>query len=317
MPKEPCKGTNKDGSPCRGQGLPRFNGYCIAHAPSALVREWRIRGGKNSSTAARADKRMPERLRRAIETLDQGLIDLREGKIMPAAFSAMCRGVRTIEDLHRLAEEEMEQIRNEEAGAVAREIVNAQGDPAILDAAAQISAQEEQFRMESLIKQGVIEVDRTAHGDDQPQYRLTEKGRRRFGLQQGSRFAQHDVDQIKRLLENPEIHFFECVDALNELTEMRVSMEEAIEDLSREPPPVRDPITGDILTRPPPGVRSGTWYAAAGFVKPESARRTLKKQLEQVVKLARIFEARIQAQQRNFRLDMPSRRGAREDSEDL
>ena len=44
MPTTPCKGVNKDGTPCKGNGLDQFDGYCIAHAPASETREWRSRG---------------------------------------------------------------------------------------------------------------------------------------------------------------------------------------------------------------------------------------------------------------------------------
>ena len=83
MPKTSCKGVKQDGTPCRGNGLPDFDGYCIAHAPTEKTREWRSRGGKNSSTAARSDKRIPERLRGAIEALDPGPPRCARGKSRP------------------------------------------------------------------------------------------------------------------------------------------------------------------------------------------------------------------------------------------
>ena len=59
MSKTLCKSIRKDGSLCQGQGLEQFDGYCIAHAPADITRAWRARGGTNSSTAARLDKRIP------------------------------------------------------------------------------------------------------------------------------------------------------------------------------------------------------------------------------------------------------------------
>ena len=34
MSKTLCRSIKRDGSPCQGQGLERFDGYCIAHAPA-------------------------------------------------------------------------------------------------------------------------------------------------------------------------------------------------------------------------------------------------------------------------------------------
>ena len=64
MSSTPCKSLKKDGAPCRGNGLEQLDGYCIAHAPAGKAWQWRSRGGKASSAAARADKRIPDRLRR-------------------------------------------------------------------------------------------------------------------------------------------------------------------------------------------------------------------------------------------------------------
>ena len=59
MAKILCKSIRKDGSPCQGHGLKQFDGYCIAHGPADKVREWRSRGGKNSSTAASSTNASP------------------------------------------------------------------------------------------------------------------------------------------------------------------------------------------------------------------------------------------------------------------
>ena len=38
MSKTLCKSIRKDGSPCQGNGLKQFDGYCIAHAPADKTR---------------------------------------------------------------------------------------------------------------------------------------------------------------------------------------------------------------------------------------------------------------------------------------
>ena len=85
MTSTPCKSLKNDGTPCRGNGLDQLDGYCIAHAPAGKAWQWRSRGGKASSAAARADKRIPDRLRRAIEKLSTGMDQVLEGKLAPAA----------------------------------------------------------------------------------------------------------------------------------------------------------------------------------------------------------------------------------------
>ena len=132
MSKILCKSLKKDGSPCQGQGLEQFDGYCIAHAPADKTREWRSRGGANSATAARLDKRMPERLKDMKDVLEDGMKQVLDGTLSPAAYTAICRGVKVRIDLYRLADEEMEHIRAEEFETAAAEIVGAHGDPDIL-----------------------------------------------------------------------------------------------------------------------------------------------------------------------------------------
>ena len=83
MSSTPCKSLKKDGTPCRGNGLEQLDGYCIAHAPADKAWQWRSRGGKASSAAARADKRIPDRLSHAIDKLSTGMDQVLEGKLEP------------------------------------------------------------------------------------------------------------------------------------------------------------------------------------------------------------------------------------------
>ncbi len=289
MPKTPCKGVNKDGTPCRGNGLPDFDGYCIAHAPADKTRAWRTRGGKNSSTAARADKRIPERLRGAIEALEQGLLDVRAGNLDPAVYSAMCRGVKAMTDLYRLADEEMELIRNEETEATAIEVVGDHGDPAILNAAAQIAAQQNQYRIESLIDQGLATLEQSQDNDQPAQPVLTDKGRRRFGYQRLTNYTQEDLDNLKYLLMERGINGRQIPDLRDALARMRAAMEEALADLARNPAPPLDSLTGQPLSRLPAGVKTGPLPPA----NPDSAgqaAKILEDQLQQTKMLTREFK---------------------------
>ena len=304
MAKILCKGIKRDGTPCQGQGLPSFDGYCIAHAPADKTREWRSRGGKNSSTAARADKRLPERLGSAIEALKQGLSDVQEGKLDPAAYSAMCRGAKAIADLYRRADEEMELIRHEETEAAAMEVVGALGNPAILNAAAQISAEHDRYRAESLIEQGLATLEPGINHDSAAPAGLvlTDAGRRRFGLQQLTSYTQEDIDQIEALLERPFIHSLSWTVALKNLYKMHTAMEKAIADLARDPAPLRDALTGHTLSALPAGVKTGP-VPAANPGKTESAIKLLKDQLRQVERLTRAFEIRFEKELIDERLN--------------
>ena len=304
MAKTLCKGVKKDGTPCLGNGLPSYNGYCIAHAPADKTREWRSRGGKNSSTAARSDKRIPERLRGPIEALNQGLVDVREGKLDPAAFSAMCRAAKVMAELYRLADEEMEQIRSEETQAAAMEVVGGHVDLAILNAAAQISAEQNQYRSESLIEQGLATPEPgTTHDSDAPVgLVLTDTGRRRLGLQQLTSYTQEDIDKIKDVLMRPHIPRHLWTAALETLYKMRTAMEEAKAELARDPAPVRDAFTGHTLSEPPAGVKTGP-VPAANPSKTKSAAKILQEQLQQVEKFTKIFEIRFEKELNEDPLD--------------
>ena len=148
MTSTPCKSLKKDGTPCRGNGLDQLDGYCIAHAPADKAWEWRSRGGKASSAAARADKRIPDRLSHAIDKLSTGMDQVLEGKLEPAALSAISRAAKVLIELYRLADQEMDLIRAEETAAAAAQVAGAAGDPELLDAAAAIAAWQDQYRIE-------------------------------------------------------------------------------------------------------------------------------------------------------------------------
>ena len=162
MSKTLCISPKKDGTPCQSLGLPQYDGYCITHAPAAITREWRSRGGKASSAAARAEKRIPEHLRRPIEMVTQAMEDLVEGKIEPAALSALSRAARTLADLHRLADTEMELIHDEEIEAAAAQAAGGFGDPELLDKAAAIVAWQRRYTIESLVEQGLVTLGKRA-----------------------------------------------------------------------------------------------------------------------------------------------------------
>ena len=142
MTKTTCKSAKQDGSPCKGQGLEQFDGYCIAHGLADQTREWRVRGGKASATpatASRADKRIPERLQSIFKELTEGMTAVREGTLTPAAYTSICRRAKIMVDLYRLTDEEMDLIRTEETQT----------------AASEISAQQNKYRTQVFINQGL------------------------------------------------------------------------------------------------------------------------------------------------------------------
>ena len=192
MAAPPCKGVKKDGSPCRGNGNDQLDGYCIAHGAPEKTRAWRVLGGENSSTAARADKRIPERFRPVIQAVTNGIAEVREGTLKPAAYAAICRGAKILLELYRAADADMELVRLEEIEAAAAEVNGSHGDLEILDAAAELSAQQERYRLESLAQQGLLSIEPAppqSNGKTKPSSQpvLTAAGRRSFGYQQLSR----------------------------------------------------------------------------------------------------------------------------------
>ena len=64
-----CTATRTDGQPCRG--LDTGNGLCVTHRPEAS--EWRRMGGAATSTAHRANRLLPARLRPLVELLEQAV----------------------------------------------------------------------------------------------------------------------------------------------------------------------------------------------------------------------------------------------------
>ena len=231
-------------------------------------------------------------------------LDVQEGKLDPAAYSAMCRGAKVMADLYRRADEEMELIRNEETEAAAMEVVGALGNPAILTAAAQISAEHDRYRAESLIEQGLATLEPGINHDSAAPAGLvlTDAGRRRFGLQQLTSYTQEDIDQIEALLERPFIHSLSWTVALKNLYKMHTAMEKAIADLARDPAPLRDALTGHTLSALPAGVKTGP-VPAANPGKTESAIKLLKDQLRQVERLTRAFEIRFEKELIDERLN--------------
>ena len=200
----------------------------------------------------------------AIEALDKGLLNVQEGKLNPDAYSAMCRGAKAMPDLYRLADQEMELIRHEETEAAAMEVVGAHGDPAILTAAAKISAEQNQYRLESLIDQGLVTLQpkQNNDADEPPEPVLTDEGRRRLGDQRLTRYTQENIDQLKDVSMRSILNTSQLTGVLGGLSHMRAAIEKALADLARDPAPARDALTGQTLSELPDGVKTGPKPAA-------------------------------------------------------
>ncbi len=291
MPKILCKSLRKDGQPCQGLGQPDLDGYCIAHAAPEKVWEWRSRGGKASSTAARADKRIPERLRGAIDKVNQGMDDLQEGKIEPAALSAISRSARVLIDLYRLADEEMELIRGEETAIAVAQVGGGFGDPELLDQADAIAAWQNQYRIDSLILQGLVTLqrDKTQNVQESLVPVLTSAGRQRYRYQRLSKYTQSDIDMLKDLAESSELGGEQLPAVLIDLYKMRTTLEETLTDFAPDSDPVLDPLTGQPLNQLPEGVKPATVPVATPD-QSEQAAKELQDLLLQVNELNREVE---------------------------
>ncbi|MCZ0940276.1 MAG: hypothetical protein OXJ55_16650 [Caldilineaceae bacterium] len=286
MSKTRCKALRKDGEPCQGLGQEQFGGYCIAHAPSETAWEWRSKGGKASSAVARADKRMPDRLRGAIEMLTKGMEDLAAGKIEPAALSAMSRAARVLVNLYRLADEEMDLIRDEETAVVAAQIAGGYGDPALIEKAEAIAAWQNQYMLDALLKQELVSLDRenTQKEDAPPKYVLTTAGRQRFRYQRLTTFTQEDIDQLRELAGYTDTGGEQLPLVLIDLYKMRTNLEELLTDFAPGSPPVLDPLSGQTLNQLPTGVRPAA-VPVAGPGESAQIAKTMQDMLLQVNEL--------------------------------
>ncbi len=291
MSSTPCKSLKKDGTPCRGNGLDQLDGYCIAHAPADKAWQWRSRGGKASSAAARADKRIPDRLRHAIDKVSTGIDQVLEGKLEPAALSAISRAAKVLIELYRLADHEMDLIRSEETAAAAAQVAGAAGDPELLDAAAAIAAWQDQYRIDALIDQGLVAPEAVETKDaDQPQARvLTAAGRQRFGYQRLTKYTRRDIDVCRELVIDNPSEGHDMPVALYDLYFIRKNLNELLTDCAPASPPVVDALTGQPLSRLPVAVIPAT-VPIVGPGQAAQAAKNLQDMLQHANKLTRQIE---------------------------
>ncbi|MYC20972.1 MAG: hypothetical protein F4X62_05755 [Caldilineaceae bacterium SB0662_bin_25] len=260
MARTPCKGIKKDGTPCQGHGLPQYDGLCIAHGPTPdQTHQWRSLGGQNSSTAARLDKRIPERLKGAIDQIDDGIVQVAQGTMEPAALTAMCRGAKALVDLYRLADQDMETIRSEETEQAAAGITGVRANLELLETIDAVSARQDQYRSQSLVDQRLAELVPSPDPDQPPQIVLTEEGRRRFGYRRACTITQQEIDDWYDVLDETRTISFsidERHEMVQELVAIHSNVLDAREDLTLEPSPPTDPLTGQPMIEPPACVKA-------------------------------------------------------------
>ncbi|MCY4080299.1 MAG: DUF5763 domain-containing protein [Caldilineaceae bacterium] len=297
MPRKLCKALRKDGQPCQGLGQAKLDGYCIAHAPADKVWAWRSRGGKASSTAARADKRMPDRLRGTIEKLTKGMDDLIAGEIDPAALSALSRAARVLVNLYRLSDEEMDLIRAEESAAAAAQVSGGLGDPALLEQADAIAAWQNQYTIDALIRQGLVTLldEETQDANGPPVIVLTASGRQRFRYQRLTTYTQENIDELKTVAGFTDTESAQLPAVLVGLHKIRTPLEELLTDSAPGSPPVLDPLTGQALSQLPYGVKPAT-VPVAGPEEAEQAVQELQDLLRNTNEAIEEVEAVYQKQ---------------------
>ena len=290
-----CKSIRKDGSPCQGHGLKQFDGNCIAHGPADKVRQWRSRGGKNSATAARLDKRIPERLKDMIDLLDDGMKRVMDGTLSPARYTAVCRGVKMKLEVYRQADQDMDFIRTEETFAAASRVVATHGDPDVLAVADALTAKQDSYRAESLVTQGFAEFTKPFNPVVPPEVVLNDKGQRRFGY--------HDLDLNQQVLDEVEeqLDEFDCQQAalsvLPETTELLETMKEDVEEtqsrLASGTAAPFDPLTGRAITKLPARVKvnlSRSRFSRCDESPPEVLAEQLSKINELMRKTEELYE---------------------------
>ena len=306
MSKKLCKGIRKDGSPCQGNGLEQYDGYCIAHGPTPeQAHQWRSEGGKNSATAVRLDKRIPERLKYLHDILETGLKQVLDGTLSPARYAAVCRGVKMILELYRQADQEMELIRAEEIQVAAAAFLGLHCNLDVLEAADDMSARQDQYRAEALVDQGYAEIIEPFKLDQPPEIFLNDSGRRRFGYHTLDATQQLLIEIEEELTEPDHLQYGppdlpEITDLLEELQE---DVEETLSSLARDDVAPFDPLTGKAITELPASVqtRSKLDRLIHDEVQP---RERLQEQLGKISQLMRLAQKLTQDEDDKQELDV-------------
>lgn len=225
---------------------------------------------------------MPDRLRGTIEKLTKGMDDLIAGEIEPAALSALSRAARVLVNLYRLSDEEMDLIRAEESAAAAAQVSGGLGDPALLEQADAIASWQNQYIIDSLIRQGLVTLldEETQDANGSPVIVLTVSGRQRFRYQRLSTYTQENIDELKTVAGFTDTEGAQLPAVLVDLHKIRTHLEELLTDCAPGSPPVLDPLTGQALSQLPYGVKPATVPAAG----PEEAEQAVQEIQDLILK---------------------------------
>ena len=101
-----CSAPTKTGKPCHGR--PAESGYCFAHDPATKDKREaaRVKGGENSSRAARLEKLLPSRLRPTFDRLEAAMKEVHEGRLDPRQATAMASVAGAMVKIIKAGEEE-------------------------------------------------------------------------------------------------------------------------------------------------------------------------------------------------------------------
>ena len=225
---------------------------------------------------------MPDRLRGTIEKLTKGMDDLIAGEIEPAALSALSRAARVLVNLYRLSDEEMDLIRAEESAAAAAQVSGGLGDPALLEQADAIASWQNQYIIDSLIRQGLVTLldEETQDANGSPVIVLTVSGRQRFRYQRLTTYTQENIDELKTVAGFTDTEGAQLPAVLVDLHKIRTHLEELLTDCAPGSPPVLDPLTGQALSQLPYGVKPATVPVAG----PEEAEQAVQELQDLLVK---------------------------------
>ena len=258
--RERCKGLQMDGAPCQAEGHRDLDGYCIAHSPAKERHTFRVNRG-SESIACRIDRRVPERLKGMIDLLTEGMQAVREGQLSPAAYNAICHGAKELRTYYKMADAEMEEIRAEEDHAAAVAMAGGHGDLKILNTAAAIQEEQNQYTLDSLAQQGLAEVKQPSDPDKPTTAVLTEEGRHRFGFRPQSAYTQEDLDNLKNDALQYRFRKQDLPHLIDLTVDMREEMEAALTELTSDPEaapePPCDPLTGLPMDKPPARAKTG------------------------------------------------------------
>ena len=101
-----CSAPTKTGKPCHGR--PAESGYCFAHDPATKDKREaaRVKGGENSSHAARLEKLLPSRLRPTFDRLETAMKEVHDGRLDPRRATAMASLAGAMVKVIKAGEEE-------------------------------------------------------------------------------------------------------------------------------------------------------------------------------------------------------------------